>query len=35
MVLVLLILAGISSYISVPKEAEPDIDIPQIYVNYP
>jgi len=33
MVLVLLILAGISSYISVPKEAEPDIDIPQIYVN--
>ena len=33
MVLVLLILAGITSYISVPKEAEPDIDIPQIYVN--
>jgi len=33
MILALLILAGIVSYISVPKEAEPDIDIPQIYVN--
>ncbi len=33
MILVLLILAGITSYVSVPKEAEPDIDIPQIYVN--
>ncbi len=33
MILALLIVAGIVSYISVPKEAEPDIDIPQIYVN--
>lgn len=33
MILVLLILAGVTSYVSVPKEAEPDIDIPQIYVN--
>ncbi len=33
MILALLILAGIVSYVSVPKEAEPDIDIPQIYVN--
>jgi multidrug efflux pump len=33
LVLSLLILAGITSYVSIPKEAEPDIDIPQIYVN--
>lgn len=33
MILVLLIIAGITSYVSIPKEAEPDIDIPQIYVN--
>ncbi len=33
LILVLLIIAGITSYVSVPKEAEPDIDIPQIYVN--
>ncbi|MGY8789578.1 MAG: efflux RND transporter permease subunit, partial [Pseudomonadales bacterium] len=33
LVLALLILAGISSYVSIPKEAQPDIDIPQIYVN--
>lgn len=33
LVLALLILAGITSYFSIPKEAEPDIDIPQIYVN--
>lgn len=33
LVLALLIIAGITSYVSIPKEAEPDIDIPQIYVN--
>jgi len=33
LILALLILAGMTSYVSVPKEAEPDIDIPQIYVN--
>ena len=33
LILVLLIIAGITSYVSVPKEAEPDIDIPQMYVN--
>ena len=33
LVLILLIVAGISSYITIPKEAEPDIVIPQMYVN--
>jgi multidrug efflux pump len=33
LILALLIFAGMTSYVSVPKEAEPDIDIPQIYVN--
>lgn len=33
LILALLIVAGITSYISIPKEAQPDIDIPQIYVN--
>ena len=33
LILALLIIAGITSYVSVPKEAEPDIDIPQMYVN--
>jgi len=33
LILALLIVAGITSYVSVPKEAEPDIDIPQIYIN--
>ncbi len=33
LILTLLIIAGITSYYSVPKEAEPDIDIPQMYVN--
>lgn len=32
-VLVLLLMTGLSSYISIPKEAEPDINIPIIYVN--
>ena len=31
--LVVLIIAGLASYISIPKEAEPDIVIPQMYVN--
>jgi len=33
LVLALLIIAGISSYITIPKEAQPDIVIPQMYVN--
>jgi multidrug efflux pump len=33
LVLALLIIAGVSSYITIPKEAEPDIVIPQMYVN--
>ena len=33
LVLVLLIVAGSVSYVFIPKEAEPDIVIPQIYVN--
>ena len=33
LVLALLIVAGLVSYITIPKEAEPDIVIPQIYVN--
>ena len=32
-VLVFLLVAGASSYISIPKEAEPDINIPIIYVQ--
>jgi multidrug efflux pump len=32
-VLVLLLFAGYSSYVSIPKEAQPDIDIPIIYVS--
>ena len=31
--LVLILIAGTSAYIGVPKEAEPDINIPIIYVN--
>lgn len=31
--MVLLLLAGIVSYVTIPKEAEPDITIPQMYVN--
>ncbi len=33
MVLALLLIAGASTYVTIPKEAEPDIPIPQIYVN--
>ena len=33
LVLAVLIIAGLVSYVSIPKEAEPDIVIPQIYVN--
>ena len=32
-VLMFLILAGAMAYISIPKEAEPDIQIPIIYVS--
>ena len=32
-VLVLLLVAGFSSYLSIPKEAEPDVNIPIIYVK--
>lgn len=32
-ILLLLLLAGIYAYINIPKESEPDIDIPQIYVS--
>lgn len=32
-IMVLLLLAGMVSYITIPKEAEPDIPIPQMYVN--
>ena len=33
LVLAVLIIAGIASYITIPKEAEPDIVIPQMYIN--
>jgi multidrug efflux pump len=33
LVLVVLLIAGGSTYVSIPKEAEPDIPIPQIYIN--
>ncbi|MAI50023.1 MAG: MFS transporter [Rhodospirillaceae bacterium] len=32
-VLVLLLIAGFSSYISIPKEARPDVNVPVIYVS--
>lgn len=32
-VMLLLLLAGMVSWVSIPKEAEPDITIPQMYVN--
>ena len=32
-VLLFLLLAGLSAYVSIPKEAEPDIKVPIIYVN--
>ncbi len=31
--LLLLLIAGTYAYISIPKESEPDIDIPQIYIS--
>jgi multidrug efflux pump len=33
LVLVMLIVAGITSYITIPKEAQPDVAIPTMYVN--
>lgn len=33
LVLVALIVAGVSAYVSIPKEAEPDVPIPYIYVS--
>lgn len=32
-ILILLLISGIYAYLSIPKESEPDIDIPQIYVS--
>ncbi len=32
-IFVLLIIAGIYAYVTIPKESSPDIDIPQIYVS--
>ena len=32
-VMVLLLLAGMVSFVTIPKEAEPDITIPQMYIN--
>ena len=32
-ILVLLLLSGGFSYVNIPKESSPDIDIPQIYVS--
>ena len=32
-VLLMLVITGLSSYINIPKEAEPDVNIPIIYVN--
>jgi len=33
MVLAMLLIAGAVTYVTIPKEAEPDIPIPQIYIN--
>ncbi|HMB73311.1 MAG TPA: efflux RND transporter permease subunit, partial [Gammaproteobacteria bacterium] len=33
LVLAMLLIAGAAAYLTIPKEAEPDIPIPQIYVN--
>src|SRR3954464_11687042 len=32
-VLLFLLVAGLSTYLSIPKEAEPDVKVPIIYVN--
>ena len=31
--LLFLLVAGLSAYISIPKEAEPDVKVPIVYVN--
>ena len=33
MIFVLLVISGMTAYLDIPKEAEPDIDIPYIYVS--
>lgn len=33
LILCFLLIAGVSAYIAIPKESEPDIDIPNIYVS--
>jgi multidrug efflux pump len=33
LVLAILLIAGVSTYVSIPKEAEPDVAIPILYVN--
>ncbi|MBT4938908.1 MAG: hypothetical protein HON14_07225, partial [Rhodospirillaceae bacterium] len=33
--LILILISGTISYIGIPKESEPDINIPIIYVNAP
>ena len=33
LVLAVLLIGGVASYVSIPKEAEPDIPIPMLYVN--
>jgi multidrug efflux pump len=35
MVLALLVVAGFTTYLSIPKEAEPDVQIPIVYVSVP
>jgi multidrug efflux pump len=35
MVLALLVVAGFTTYMSIPKEAEPDVQIPIVYVTVP
>ena len=32
-VLLFLLVAGLSAYVTIPKEAEPDVKVPIIYVN--
>lgn len=35
LILVLLIVAGVATYVAIPKEAEPDVQIPVVYVSLP
>ena len=35
MVLALLVVAGFTTYMTIPKEAEPDVQIPIVYVSVP